>query len=168
MLDTNFKMIPFWKYIKEYKGILALAIVLATINQFFSLLDPQIFRLIVDDYASKVATLPMDVFLRGVLLLLLASIGVALVSRVAKNFQDYYVSVITQKVGASIYSHSVQHTFSLPYSVFEDRRSGEVLNKLQMARTQSQILIENFIGMIFLSLVGIIFVLFMRFMFIGL
>lgn len=151
-------MIPFWKYIKKYKSILAGVLVLATINQVFSLLDPQIFRLIIDNYASKIGSMPSEVFIKGVLLLLLASVGVAFISRVAKNFQDYYVSVITQKVGTDMYSQSVEHTFSLPYSVFEDRRSGEVLNKLQMARTQSQTLIQNFISAIFLALVGIIFV----------
>ncbi len=151
-------MLPFWKYIRKYRGILVLTLVLATINQVFSLIDPLIFKVIIDNYASKALSLSREVFIRGVLLLLLASIGVAFVSRVAKNFQDYYVSVITQRVGANMYAESVEHTFSLPYSIFEDRRSGEVLNKLQRARTESQRLIENFVGMIFLSLIGILFV----------
>src|SRR3989344_6512481 len=103
-----------WNYIKKHKKVLILALVLATINQVFSLLDPQIFRLIIDNYASKANTLPKDVFINGVLLLLLASIGVALVSRTAKNFQDYFVSFITQKVGTQMYADSVKHTLSLP------------------------------------------------------
>jgi len=128
------------------------------INQVFSLLDPQIFRMLIDNYATKVGEIETSVFINGVLLLLLAFMGVALVSRIAKNFQDYYASVITQRVGANIYTTSVEHTFSLPFFVFEDRRSGEILSKLQKARTDSQVLIENLINVIFLSLVGIIFV----------
>ena len=103
-----------FSYLKRYKGVLGLTLVLATINQFFSLLDPQIFRIIIDNYATKAATLSHDVFLWGVVLLLLADVGVAFVSRVAKNFQTYYENVVAQRVGTQLYAHSVSHSFSLP------------------------------------------------------
>lgn len=148
-----------WNYLKNYKKLLSLALILATINQFFSLLDPQIFRLIVDNYATKAGQIPHDQFLNGVLLLLLGTMGVSFISRVAKNFQDYYVNVITQRLGAKMYNHSVDHSFSLPYAVFEDQRSGEFLSKLQKARTDAQLLIQQTINIMFISLVGIIFVL---------
>lgn len=148
-----------WNYLKNYKGLLAGALILATINQVFSLLDPQIFRLIIDDYANRVGELSRDEFLRGVILLLLATVGVAFVSRVAKSFQDYYTNVITQRLGAKLYNDSVTHSFSLPFSVFEDQRSGEFLSKLKDARRDSQRLIQLSINVLFLSLVGIVFVL---------
>lgn len=148
-----------WKYLKAHKKTLAIALILATINQVFSLMDPLIFRLIIDDYATKAAQIPGDKFFWGVLGLILAAMGVAFVSRTAKTFQEYYVSMITQKVGTNMYAASVQHTFSLPYLVFEDRRSGEILQKLQKARTDTQALIESLIGTIFFSAVGVIFVL---------
>src|SRR5258708_14629742 len=147
-----------WSYIKRQKKILIGALVLATINQVFSLLDPQLFRLIVDRYATRASLLSRPEFFRGVGLLLLASMGVALVSRIAKNFQDYYVSIITQRVGAQLYSHSINHSFSLPYVAFEDQRSGELLQKLQKARTDSQSLITSFIGVVFLTSIGLLFV----------
>lgn len=147
-----------WHYIKGQKKVLILSLSLATINQVFSLLDPQIFRLIVDNYAINATSLPRAEFLRGVSLLLLASMGVALVSRIAKNFQDYYVSMITQRVGASLYSHSINHAFSLPYIAFEDQRSGELLQKLQKARTDAQNIINSFVGVIFLTSVSMVFV----------
>lgn len=147
-----------WKYLKNYKKELAIALILATINQVFSLMDPLIFRFIIDDYATKATQLTAEQFLSGVIVLILASMGVAFVSRTAKTFQEYYVNLITQKVGTSMYSTSVQHTFSLPYMVFEDRRSGEILQKLQKARTDTQALIESAIGTLFLSAVGIVFV----------
>lgn len=148
-----------WNYLKNYRGLLAGALALATINQVFSLLDPQIFRYLIDNYANRATELSSNDFLRGVSILLLGTMGVAFVSRVAKNFQDYYVNVITQRLGAKMYNHSVDHSFSLPYSVFEDQRSGEFLNKLQKARTDSQLLIQQIINILFLSLVGITFVL---------
>ncbi|MBX4200360.1 ABC transporter ATP-binding protein/permease [Candidatus Parcubacteria bacterium] len=148
-----------WKEVKKYKLILSGALILATINQVFSLLDPQIFRLIVDNYASKASSLSRTDFISGVSLLLAGTVGVAFVSRVAKAFQDYYVNVIVQRTGTNLYSQSVEHSFSLPYAVFEDQRSGELLNKLQKARTDSQALIVNLINIVFLSLIGIVFVL---------
>ena len=147
-----------WQYIKVEKKILFGALVLATVNQVFSLLDPQIFRLIVDNYASHASTIPRDEFLRGVIFLLLLSMAIVMVSRIAKNFQDYYVSIVTQGVGATLYAHSVTHSFSLPYAAFEDQRSGELLLKLQKARTDAQSLITSFIGVIFLTSVSMIFV----------
>ncbi len=147
-----------WNNLKRYKGLLLLALVLATINQVFSLLDPQIFRLIIDNYASKFSELDRGDFFRGVGLLLAASMGVALVSRIAKNFQDYTVSYMTQKMGTEMYSKSVKHTFSLPYEVFEDQRSGDLLQRLQKARMDTQTWIASFINNIYLSLVGILFV----------
>lgn len=148
-----------WIGLKKYKGTLIGALILATINQVFSLLDPQIFRLIIDNYATKASTLGNQEFIKGVGLLLLATVGVAFVSRVAKAFQDYYVNVITQRIGTELYAHSVGHAFSLPYAVFEDQRSGELLNRLQKARADSQSFISHTINTLFLSLVGIVFVL---------
>ncbi|HEX8153219.1 MAG TPA: ABC transporter ATP-binding protein, partial [Thermoanaerobaculia bacterium] len=145
-------------YLTRHKKMLLAALVLATINQIFSLLDPQVFRLIVDRYATKIGKMPEDVFVRGVLLLLLAYVGVALVSRIAKNFQDYFVNVIAQRVGAQLYEKSVSHSFSLPYSVFEDQRSGEILQTMHKARADAQSLITNFINMVFISVVGLVFV----------
>jgi ATP-binding cassette subfamily B protein len=148
-----------WQRVKKYRKLLFLALVLATINQGFSLLDPQIFRLIIDNYATNPGEHTLKEFFQGVGLLVLAAVGVAFVSRTAKTFQEYYVSVITQRVGTSMYSASVKHTFSLPYGVFEDRRSGEILQKLQKARIDTQAVIEGFIGVIFLTLVGMVIVL---------
>src|SRR5258708_33504375 len=128
------------------------------VNTVFSLVDPQIFRLIIDQYVSKIGHIPQNDFLRGVGLLLAASVGAAFVSRVAKNFQQYYENVVTQRVGTELYAHSVEHSFSLPYAVFEDQRSGELLQKLQKARLDSQQLILSFVDVVFVSLVGIIFV----------
>ncbi len=148
-----------FQYLKRYKKKLALILGLATINQVFSLLDPQIFRLLIDHYASRIGELTQGSFLKGVTLLLLASIGVALVSRIAKNFQDYYVNFVTQNLGASLYARGVNHAFSLPYFVFEDQKSGEILQKLQKARIDTQTIITSSINIVFVALIGLLFVL---------
>ncbi len=145
-------------YLRNYWKIVLLSLVLATINQIFSLLDPYIFRIVIDKYATKFQQYTTDQFFRGVGLLLLAAVGVAFVSRVAKNFQDYYVNVITQKLGAKIYTDGIKHSLMLPYSVFEDQRSGETLGILQKVRIDTEKLISAVVNTLFTSLVGVIFV----------
>ncbi len=135
-----------------------LALVLATINQTFSLLDPLIFRHIIDEYVTRFKEFSQVDFLKGVGALLLAAMGVAFVSRVAKNFQDYFINVITQRLGAQIYSEGLRHSLELPYQRFEDQRSGETLGKLQKVRTDVEKLISVSINVLFQSLVGVIFV----------
>ncbi|MDP1677179.1 MAG: ABC transporter ATP-binding protein [Bacteroidota bacterium] len=147
-----------YTYLKQYWTLVLLALFLATINQTFSLLDPLVFRYVIDNYAMKFSEYTTEQFLRGVIGLLLIAMGVAFVSRVAKNFQDYYINVITQRLGAQIYSDGLKHSLDLPYSVFEDQRSGETLGKLQKVRTDVERLISAAINILFTSLVGVIFV----------
>ena len=145
-------------YLKRYGKLVGLALLLATINQVFSLLDPLIFRHIIDEYVSRFKQYSSADFFRGVGILLAAAVGVAFVSRVAKNFQDYYINTITQRLGARLYSDGLRHSLELPYQVFEDQRSGETLGKLQKVRTDVERLIASFINILFTTLVGVIFV----------
>ncbi len=145
-------------YLKNYLPLVLLALLLATINQVFSLLDPLIFRHVIDNYATKYQQYTTQQFFRGVALLLAATVGVAFVSRVAKNIQDYVISLITQQVGAQMYSDGIRHSLSLPYQVFEDQRSGETLGKLQKVRTDVEKFIQVAINILFSTLVGVIFV----------
>ena len=145
-------------YLKKYRGRVILALFLATVNQCFSLLDPQIFREILDDYVSKHQQFTGAEFFRGVSLLLLAAVGVAFVSRVAKNFQDYVVNVITQRLGAEMYTDGLRHSLELPYQVFEDQRSGETLGILQKMRTDVERIISTGVNFLFTTLVGVVFV----------
>src|SRR5436189_1480264 len=147
-----------YAYLRQYRGLIALALVLATINHVFSLIDPLSFRHVIDEYATRFAEYSTGQFFRGVSLLLAAAVGVAFVSRVAKNFQDYYINVITQRLGAQLYADGIRHSLELPYSVFEDQRSGETLGKLQKVRTDVERFIATVINVLFTSLVGIIFV----------
>ncbi|MEO8577529.1 MAG: ABC transporter ATP-binding protein [Gemmatimonadales bacterium] len=145
-------------YLRNYWKYVGLALVLAATNQVFSLLDPLIFRHIIDEYATKYKDYTTQQFIRGVSLLLGAAVGVAFVSRVAKNFQDYFVNVIVQRLGAQMYSDGIRHSLELPYSVFEDQRSGETLGKLQKVRSDVEKFITMSINMLFTTLVGVVFV----------
>jgi ATP-binding cassette subfamily B protein len=145
-------------YLRRYWKLVSLALLLATINQVFSLLDPLIFRHVIDTYASHPQDYTRAAFFRGVGLLLGLAVGVAFVSRVAKNFQDYFINVITQQVGARMYSDGLAHSLELPYAVFEDQRSGQTLGVLQKVRSDVEKLIAASINVLFTTLVGVVFV----------
>ena len=160
-------------YLKPYKGLIMLALGLAAINQVFSMLDPYFFGKLIDNYATHprqvghfdanknfVATGDRSDsdFIWGVLGMLGMLIGVAMVSRTAKAFQDYFSNVIVQKFGATIFTDGLKHSMKLPYQDFEDQRSGETLSILTKVRTDTEKFIISFINVLFAMLVGIVFV----------
>jgi ATP-binding cassette subfamily B protein len=152
-----------YSYLKQYWKMVLVALLLAAVNQTFSLMDPLILNRIIDNYVVTKGKIGLQhiepmAFLKGAGLLILLAMGVAMVSRIAKAFQDYYVNVITQKIGAQIYSDGLRHSLELPYSVFEDQRSGETLGKLQKVRTDVEKLIAAFVNILFTTIVGIVFV----------
>lgn len=145
-------------YLKNYKGLIAIALFLAATSQVFSLLDPHITGNIVDNFIEKKGLLSRTEFIKGILYLVGLAIGAAMVSRIAKNLQDYFTSIVVQKLGAKMYADGLKHSLELPYQTFEDQRSGETLGILQKVRTDSEKFITSFISILFASLVGMIFV----------
>jgi ATP-binding cassette subfamily B protein len=145
-------------YLGRYKKLVAISILFAIVNQVFSLLDPIIFGKLIGNYAATPKNYTFDDFIQGVGLLILAAISVAMVSRIAKAFQDYFVSLVIQSLGADMYTDGLKHTLQVSFSQFEDQRSGETLNILQKVRTDVEKFISIFINVLFFSVVGIVFV----------
>lgn len=166
-------------YLRPHRWLVALTLLLAGINIGFSLVDPIIFGKLVDLANYTLATgkvswhdflyiqgegyLPradkvVKLTLYGVMWLLIASVSVAMVSRIAKAFQDYFLNLITQKFGAKVFTDGLQHAMKLPYHEFEDQRSGETLGILQKVRTDTEKFISTFINVLFPVIVGILFV----------
>jgi ATP-binding cassette subfamily B protein len=86
------------------------------------------------------------------------SMGTAMVSRIAKNLQDYFANVVIQKFGAKIFTDGLQHAMKLPYQEFEDQRSGETLSILTKVRTDTEKFINYFVNALFSIVVGVVFV----------
>lgn len=158
-----------YKYLRPYRGLMLATMLLAAINMGFSLMDPIILGKLVNLAADHQKTNPGQFdyttfffsFQKphyGVIALLLASISVAMVSRIAKAFQDYFLNVITQKFGATVFTDGLQHAMKLPYQQFEDQRSGETLSVLQKVRTDTEKFISTFVNVLFPVIVGIIIV----------
>lgn len=160
-------------YLRPYKWLIGLALLLAAINQSFSMLDPYFFGKLIDQYATHpfevgyfneqkkfivTATRTETQFIWGVVGFLGILISVAMISRIAKAFQDYFSNVIVQKFGAKIFTDGLKHSMQLPYQEFEDQRSGETLSILTKVRTDTEKFIISFINVLFSILVGIVFI----------
>ena len=152
------------QYIKPFKGLVLLAFLLAAINQTFSLFDPMIFGKLIDEFAKNPFLDPAGnertqaMFLKGVGNMLLLLVGTAMVSRIAKAFQDYTVNVIIQKFGAALFTDGLKHSMQLPYQAFEDQRSGETLSILTKARADCEKFISYVINVVFGIVVSVAFV----------
>ncbi len=111
-------------YLKPYKWLIALALLLAAINQTFSMFDPMIFGKLIDYYAKNPKLAPDGTlrnendYINGIMGMLLLLVGTAMVSRIAKAFQDYTVNVVIQKFGAKIFTDGLKHSMRLPYQEF--------------------------------------------------
>ena len=167
-----------FQYLRPHRGLVILVLVLTAINTSFSLLDPIIFGRLIDlaSYRDQIQAMPGGDFffgkhevveatkegdtkiLYGVVWLLIASITVAMISRIAKNLQDYFMSVVVQKFGAKVFTDGLQHAMKLPYQEFEDQRSGETLSVLQKVRVDTEKFINYFINVLFGVIIGVVFV----------
>ena len=156
-------------YLRPHRGMVALLLLLSGINIGFSLIDPILLGKLVNlanDYAANAQDYNFNRFFLsfeenphyGVAALLLTSIGVAMISRIAKAFQDYLLTRITQQFGATVFTEGLQHAMRLPYQEFEDARSGETLSVLQKVRTDTEKFVASFINILFPVIVGILFV----------
>ncbi|MEO6229305.1 MAG: ABC transporter ATP-binding protein [Ferruginibacter sp.] len=167
------------KYLKPYKWLVILTLVLAAINIGFSLVDPILLGKLVNlasDHQAITGKIRFDwntffwsydrierkgdanYLQLGVFYILLFSISVAMISRIAKNFQDYFLNVVIQKFGAKVFTDGLQHAMKLPYQQFEDQRSGETLSILTKVRSDVERFMTSFINILFGVLVGVVFV----------
>ncbi|MEP6673637.1 MAG: ABC transporter ATP-binding protein [Ferruginibacter sp.] len=164
-----------FQYLKPHKGLVALTLLLAAINIGFSLFDPILLGKMVnlanehkalaepikhnwDYYFWNFRFHSITNIELGVFYIVVFSISVAMVSRIAKNFQDYFLQVVIQKFGAKVFTDGLQHAMKLPYQQFEDSRSGETLSILTKVRNDVERFMNSFINILFGILVGVVFV----------
>lgn len=147
-------------YLKKHKSLLFFALIMAAINICFSLSDSVITGKLLQDCGvglSKYKGNEMG-YIKSVAFWLGLSLGAAMISRISKNFQDYFTNIVIQRTGAEMYTDGIKKSLDLPFEDFEDQRSGETLSKLQKVRTDSEKLITLSISLVFQTLIGFIFV----------
>ena len=149
-----------YSYLKPHRKLLFFALLMATINICFSLSDSIITGKLLQDCGVGIAKYKANEtgFLKSLFFWLALSLGAAMISRLTKNFQDYFTNSVIQRSGAAMYTDGIKKSLDLPFEDFEDQRSGETLSKLQKVRTDSEKLITLSISLIFQTIVGFVFV----------
>ena len=130
-----------WKYLRPHRKLALLSLLLAGLSQVLALVDPIIFGMIIDTYATHRGDRSADELLTGVLGLLAVAVVVAILSRLAKAVQEYLTRLVVQKFGTQIFNDGLRQTLRLNYQEFEDQRSGETLSilmKVLMKRSVSR------------------------------
>lgn len=146
-----------WSYLKPQRKLILLSLLLATVAQLLTLIDPIIFGKIIDDYATNPGDREQSQLVRGVLSWLLIAVGVALAARLAKAFQEYTTRLAVARFGMQIFNDGLKQTLRLSFQEFEESRSGETLSILQKVKTDTERFINSFINILFSSIVGISF-----------
>ena len=133
---------------------------MAALNICFSLSDNIIIGKLLQDCGVGVAKYKGNEwgFIKSVGFWLGLSVSVAMISRITKNFQDYFTNIVIQRTLATMYTDGIKKSLDLPYADFEDQRSGETLNKLQKVRVDSEKLITLSISLVFQTIIGFLFV----------
>ena len=144
-----------WKYLQPQRNVILLSLLLATVAQLLTLLDPIIFGKIIDDYANNHQHRPQEELIRGVLFWLAVAIAIALAGRLAKAFQDYTTRLGVARFGMQIFNDGLKQTLRLNFQEYEESRSGETLSILQKVKTDTERFISSFINILFSSFVGI-------------
>lgn len=147
-----------WKYLKPFRGWLALAMGLAAVAQVLGLVDPIIFGRIIDQFAVNPGGRGEAELLRGALRWLALAVAVGTGARLFHALTDYVTRLIVQKFGLSVFDAGLRQTLRLPYHEFEEASSGHVLSMLTKVRHDNERFISSFISVLFSSLVGIAFV----------
>ena len=114
-----------YRHLRKHKRLVFQALFCAGASQLFLLLDPLILRRIIDGYALQSRRLDAASFFRHVGLLLVAAIVAMSLAWLAKNYQIDFVNRVARYVGIGIYCEGIGHSLGMPYSAFEDQRSGE-------------------------------------------
>ena len=115
-------------------------------NDLYSALIDEFAKSPLVDTSGAIRT--QSQFLTGVSTMLLLLVGTAMVSRIAKAFQDYIVNVIIQKFGAALFTDGLKHSMRLPYQEFEDQAHGFVNLTLVSGKAKKytiQIKMEQFV-----------------------
>ena len=148
-----------WKYLRPQWRLSLLALGLAAASQVLALLDPIIFGMIIDGYATQKGVKSEGELVRGALTLLALAVAVALASRAAGALQDYVTRRVVQRFGTQIFNDGLRQTMRLNFQEYEDASSGETLSLLMRVRRDTERFINAFINVLFASLIGMSFLL---------
>jgi ATP-binding cassette subfamily B protein len=144
-----------WKYLRPHRNLLVVSLLLAGLAQLLNLLDPVIFGRIIDRYAGNPSHLSQQQLTGGIVWWLMLALGIAVMARLCKSFQEYLLRKTVARFGMQIFNEGLKQTLRLSFQAFEESRSGSTLSVLQKVKTDAERFINAFINVLFTSLVGV-------------
>lgn len=148
-----------WKYLKPHRMLIFLSLLLAAGAQLLNLLDPVIFGKIIDRFATNRYNLPEEELIPGIIYWLLIALGIAVLAKLLKSFQEYMTRKTVARFGMNVFNDGLKQTLRLSFQEFEESRSGTTLSVLQKVKTDAERFINSFINVLFTSFVGVGFLL---------
>lgn len=151
-----------WRFLRPDRRTVLGVLVLLIVNNGFSLVEPYLFKIVIDTYLTHLGdTLKFPttaVFVHGLTRLLILWIVVAFISRVAKNFQDYFSTMVSDRAGIRVFDYSFNHVLGLSMAYHESKKTGEVMRKLTKAREDITRLVKTMSDRILQNSATILFI----------
>ncbi len=140
------RLIAFFKrYLNGSGKLLGAMVVLALLDQGASLYAVYLWKEIIDDYLLRVNELPRERFVLGISLLILGWIGLAMVSRIAKNIQEFRAKVVADRTSLNFFERAYAHVISLSLEFHAGHQTGALLRQLGKARDDmNKIIVASF------------------------
>jgi ATP-binding cassette subfamily B protein len=148
-----------FRYVREHWRLAAAALAFAAVNEIFGMADPFIFRRLIDGYVIPSRHHTQREFFMGAAIWLGVLVAATTIAWAAKTLQLSRAGELSQKVSAAMFADGVRHALEMPYAEFEHAPSGETLDRLQKLRWKVEQFIGSTINALFVSLVGVAFVL---------
>ncbi|NLC69921.1 MAG: ABC transporter ATP-binding protein [Desulfuromonadaceae bacterium] len=148
-------MFTLWKYLKPHKGLMSASLVLAVVAHLLHLVDPIIFGVVIDTYATGKTNLDEPAMLQGVLFWLALAIAIAILARLLKGFQEFLTRLAVARFGMDIFNEGLKQTLRLSFQEFESSRSGETLSLMQKVKTDTERFVNSLINVLLTSFIGI-------------
>lgn len=156
-------------YFKKEKKNIFLIFIFVMLSQLFSLAEPFFYVRILDKFlrdSHNLQTFPTPhVFFVLLTYTVLVWIGVAFAARTFKNFQNYYVQTVSDRIGINIFNSAYEHIINLPIQFFASQKTGEVFRKISKARDDVTTLFGVFFDKIFqnsFSIAAVLIYIFIR------
>ncbi|MEO3402927.1 ABC transporter ATP-binding protein [Mucilaginibacter sp. CAU 1740] len=150
----------FWNYLKPYRNLIILSLLLAAVAQLLALLDPVIFGHIIDRFATNKDHLPENELIHGIVYWLLIALGIAIISKGLKSLQEYMTRKTVARFGMQVFNDGLKQTLRLSFQEYEESRSGTTLSVLQKVKTDAERFINAFVTVLFSSMVGVAFLIY--------
>lgn len=100
----------------------------------------------------------LEVFVRGVIFVILFWIGAALISRLSKHIQMYQSKVLADTVSIKLFEKVYKHTIGLSLDYHENRKTGEVIRQLSKAKDDMFMMINSFFDEFMINITSFVLV----------